>query len=433
MTAFPDRFDYIGGLGESSEQILVGKFLDTRSGEEVAVKMAKDGDYIAKRFQREIEAMQTFAGPHVMPILDADNQDEQWYSMPVASRELTASVNGLSQEERAELALDVVRAAAVGLREFHATGQVHRDLKPENILYLESGSAARWVIADFGIARNTPGTTTSEFTRQGSLLGTLRWAAPEQLTNAHDATPQTDVYSLGAIVAWIMTDQLPSQGQVPCPRGRFRAAVRKATTRTQTDRYSTVDELLTAMEADSGRFVGTLTQQLEKLLESPINYAALGEFVDQNQFEGALLLRDLPKGLDIQHVNMWASVDQGGLLETALTLSKLLSSEDHRGGVRFKELEPPLHLVLNALRALVQAKAYELAEELAIKLFDAASFCDQWAFNRALAKWLKSLSDQPAEVMIHAIEQAGTAEGVRASLDDEWSEFSSQLLQRWAT
>ena len=187
------------------------------------------------------------------------------------------------------------------------------------------------------------------------------------------------------------------------------------------------------MEADSGKFVGTLTQQLEELLENPINYAMLGEFVDRNQFEGALLLRDLPKGLDMRHANRWASVDQGGLLETALTLSELLSSEDHRGGVRFKELEPPLHLVLNALRALVQAKAYELAEELAIKLFNAASYCDQWAFNRALAKWLKSLSDQPAEVMIRAIEQADTVEEVRAALDDEWSDFSSQSLQRWAT
>lgn len=92
---------------------------------------------------------------------------------------------------------DVVIQAAQGLDYAHRHDVVHRDIKPSNLVVDDDGVV--W-IADFGLAKST---TENDLTRQGQLVGTLRYLAPEALEG--DFSPLTDIYSLGLTLYELLT------------------------------------------------------------------------------------------------------------------------------------------------------------------------------------------------------------------------------------
>ena len=95
---------------------------------------------------------------------------------------------------RAEAA-DVAR----GLAYAHREGVVHRDLKPANLLRGADGTVK---IADFGVARAAEETMV---TQVGTVLGTLRYLAPEQAAG-RPVGPAADVYSLGVVFDELLDD-----------------------------------------------------------------------------------------------------------------------------------------------------------------------------------------------------------------------------------
>lgn len=87
-----------------------------------------------------------------------------------------------------------------GLRELHSLDIVHRDLKPENV-FLAGG---RWKLGDFGISKSLTRLATQGRTFQGH--GTPGFAPPEQFDGA-EAHPSADIYSLGKLIAFAITNQ----------------------------------------------------------------------------------------------------------------------------------------------------------------------------------------------------------------------------------
>jgi serine/threonine protein kinase len=96
---------------------------------------------------------------------------------------------------------------AMGLAAAHGRGLVHRDIKPSN-LWLEA-PAGRVKVLDFGLARrDSEGCRVS---RDGLIVGTPAFMAPEQARG--DAVDyRADLFSLGCVLYWMSTGQLPFQG-----------------------------------------------------------------------------------------------------------------------------------------------------------------------------------------------------------------------------
>ncbi len=110
-------------------------------------------------------------------------------------------------------ALGIIREIAGALAEAHRQGFIHRDVKPANILITRTGQAK---LLDLGLAANRlgplGGASLTPGGRRLSVVGTPEYMAPEQGRNPDDATPASDVWSLGATLVYLMTGKTPFAG-----------------------------------------------------------------------------------------------------------------------------------------------------------------------------------------------------------------------------
>lgn len=383
--AIPNGYDLGARISDGAEaQVWTSQ---NASGQTIVLKIAADEPRVQRRFERELFAMVAAANRHVMPILDYD-ASHSWYTMPYASHALSKVAVPYSVSE----CVEILEAVAGGLKPLHADDQVHRDLKPDNILWLDGEDGARWVVADFGIVRNPLGLTTSKLTNSGGLTGTTGWAAPEQYSDAHDATITADVYSLGAIASWLLTGQQPSYGHVVMPAdARLGAVIRRATRPLGQDRFANLDDFVKAFIAATRPYVGeflTLTQQGD--------WAEASAYVLGQPEENVRVIRALPK-VSQSDVNAWAAADSGGLSDA---VSDLLEEVPR---MSYNEMDSFLSWCVRVLRALVNANQFESAERVGTVLFGTTAGVDQFAPARTILEWLAVLSGRASEAMERAL------------------------------
>jgi serine/threonine protein kinase len=182
------------GSGGSAE---VWRALDTKTGEEVAVKRLHPivvADETGRaRLKREFQALRSLNEPHIVHVraLKIAGNEAAIILDYVPGRSLADRLAAGPPFEPAE-AVAVARDIAAALTAAHAAGIVHRDVTPGNIL-LDPTDGAR--LTDFGIAL---GGGAESVTATGQLMGTMRFLAPEQLRGS-PATPASDLHSLAAV------------------------------------------------------------------------------------------------------------------------------------------------------------------------------------------------------------------------------------------
>ncbi|MET7717787.1 serine/threonine-protein kinase [Streptomyces sp. NPDC005407] len=177
-----------------------------RRGQRVALKvirpdLAEDQEF-RSRFAREVSAARRIRGGCTARLVAADLEaDRPWFATQYVPG---PSLHDKVAEDGTLLAAEVAAIGAAlseGLVAVHEAGVVHRDLKPSNILLSPKGPR----IIDFGIAWATGAST---LTHVGTAVGSPGFLAPEQVRGAA-VTPATDVFALGATLAYAATADSP--------------------------------------------------------------------------------------------------------------------------------------------------------------------------------------------------------------------------------
>ncbi|HET9060442.1 MAG TPA: protein kinase [Acidimicrobiales bacterium] len=181
---------------------------DVRLKRRVALKvlhpgLADDRSFL-RRFEMEAQVVAAMRHPGIVRVYDwGEGDGDAYLAMELLDggslRALLDTGYHLSVSQAAALGTDVASALAHA----HARGLVHRDIKPANLLFDEDGHAS---VADFGIARALAEASWTE--PMGALVGTARYAAPEQLEGvALDG--KADVYALCLVLVEAVTGSVP--------------------------------------------------------------------------------------------------------------------------------------------------------------------------------------------------------------------------------
>ncbi len=182
----------------------------------VAVKIPHPGfaadEAFRERFRREAVAAARLAHPGIVATYDtgADGPTDFIVMELVPGR----TVRDLIGDGRVapEVAVPLVAQVAEALDVAHGAGLIHRDIKPANLLLIEDGPAPRVKVADFGVARAQEAVdrqlSGSAVTRDGVVVGTARYLAPEQVA-ARPVDGRTDLYAVGCVLHEMLAGQPP--------------------------------------------------------------------------------------------------------------------------------------------------------------------------------------------------------------------------------
>lgn len=185
----------------------------------VAVKVLLFGqfasDEFVQRFRTEAEAAANLHHPNIVAIHEiGEHEGRQYFSMDyVPGGHLGDLVR--QQPLPAKRAAALLKTIAEAVHHAHQRGVLHRDLKPSNVLLDAEGQPR---LTDFGLAKRldeTPPTSPpSQLTVTGQMLGTPSYASPEQAGGRRrTVTTASDVYSLGAILYFLLTARPPFLGE----------------------------------------------------------------------------------------------------------------------------------------------------------------------------------------------------------------------------
>ncbi|HVE81474.1 MAG TPA: protein kinase [Myxococcales bacterium] len=200
---------------------------DTRLGRRVAIKfLHADDAELNQRFILEARTTASCSHENIVVIHEVGEYESTPYMVLefLQGQSLKKLIGGqrVPAARAVELMVPVVRALACA----HAQNIVHRDLKPDNIVVTDSGTIK---VLDFGIAKvlqtGEPAAAAAgaarpeaalaaaagddtELTRQGAILGTLPYMAPEQWSMS-DVDHRADIWAIGIMMFQMLAGRHP--------------------------------------------------------------------------------------------------------------------------------------------------------------------------------------------------------------------------------
>jgi eukaryotic-like serine/threonine-protein kinase len=208
-------------------------------------------ELVCARFQREVRTAARLIHPHIVVAHDAAQAEGMWFLVMehIEGKDVGRLLSKFGRPP-VGLACEIVRQAALGLEYAYECGMVHRDIKPANLMVttLPPPAASRdWVdwpeaplvkILDFGLARlsaaGSDGLASADaLTREGHVVGTPEYMAPEQARDSGRVDIRSDIYSLGCTLYTLLAGRPPFKAlsafelavmhlnDTPEPIGRF--------------------------------------------------------------------------------------------------------------------------------------------------------------------------------------------------------------------
>jgi eukaryotic-like serine/threonine-protein kinase len=292
-----------GGMGE------VFLAMDTRVGQQVALKLLKDtlvaSQEMRKRFEREVAVCAALQSDHIVKISDCGVTPEGFpfyvmeYLRGQTLRQLLLREKRLSVERTVKMMAQVCKGLQLahqgvtlqrdGGKSTEHIQVVHRDLKPDNIFLIPT-DLGEWVkVLDFGVAKiRSESSVNSNITNiTSTFIGTFRYAPPEQIQSDKNLDARGDIYSLGIIIyemlsaadpfgisikgshvseaSWVLAHAYeppkPLRSQPGCEDlpVQLEAVVMKCLHKNPANRFTTVEELNQALQAAAKFATGTIS------------------------------------------------------------------------------------------------------------------------------------------------------------------------------
>ncbi len=201
------RYRIVAELGSGTFGAVYRCF-DEELKRDVAIKLphaASGAPDMVEEFLHEARVAARLRNPGIVAILDANRtEDGRGYIVYeyIAGQTLQARILGADFDR--QQAVGWIADVADALHAAHKQNLVHRDIKPANILIDETGSAK---LTDFGLAKMDDQFFMDD---AGRVLGTVAYMNPEQASGqAHWASPQSDIYSLGVVLYELLCGKRP--------------------------------------------------------------------------------------------------------------------------------------------------------------------------------------------------------------------------------
>ncbi|MDY3560538.1 serine/threonine-protein kinase [Gemmata sp. JC673] len=174
----------------------------------VALKMILDtgsDKEAAQRFLQEARAAAALDHPNVVPIYDIDEiGGKPYFTMALIDGPNLRGYIDAHPAAPIPMLVSLFLQTVSGVAHAHRHGIVHRDLKPANVL-IDKDERPR--VTDFGLAKRA--SADAQLTTTGQVVGTPAYMAPEQARDSKEVGPAADVYSLGAILYFMLTGTAP--------------------------------------------------------------------------------------------------------------------------------------------------------------------------------------------------------------------------------
>jgi eukaryotic-like serine/threonine-protein kinase len=228
-------------------------------------------DQARERLIREARSVARIRHANVVEIYDVDSHEGSLFLVMELLEGETLAELIVQGQLTAPRVVELLLGAMRGLAAAHERGIVHRDIKPENIFIVRDRQHPEGCakLLDFGISKLADLGASPRLTQTGLSIGTPMYMSLEQLTSHNNVDARADVYALGVVLYHALSGELPFDGEtfagvvlsigttVP-PRLRnlrpelpvaLDRVVMKAMARRREDRYKTVTELISALQA----------------------------------------------------------------------------------------------------------------------------------------------------------------------------------------